>query len=579
MDPTSGSASNPLPTTLNGAGFASGAQVFFGDPRTGAFAGMNPSVVSTNVINVTPPPVSSPGPVHVTVTLPGGWTALMPDAYTYGPHILWVNSSAGPSAGGTNVRLYGYGFQYSTNQISVRVGGQAATVRTVFLSPGISPFTFPVHNIEFTTPPGSPGLADILITTPAGSTTMSRGFQYLNIAQVIPVPGAISQVIYDKARAKLFATNLARNQVEVYSLTTQAFEPPIHTGTTPDGIALTPDGARLAVGNFADGTMTIVDPDNPSTGTTVPVLDPSDVACRAYLGIIVPVKPRRVLFQTTCRDVISGRFQLLDINTMTKGCVAMSACDTFLRSTGSFGFGNAAASALDGRLVFGTSPGDVDSSVSLWDTDADTFVSNRIGGGWSDAAGAADGNQFAGFFALANRNIEEDGFVWDVELLRLDFNVLFGQKLNASGSLLYIPYKEGVGIFDVGRRRLAMKIGAPEPLPATIDSMSIDEHGKRIFLVSQSGVTILELNQVPLSIGHASPALGPSTGGTQVTIRGSGFQQGATVKFGSVSVATTFVDASTLTAVSPSFASGPASLAVTNPDGRIYKRDNLFRFN
>lgn len=579
MDPPSGTLTNPAQTTVNGAGLGIGAQVFFGDPRTGALAGSNVSVASTNVINVTPPNANSPGPVHVTVTQPGGWAALIPDAYTYGPHALWLENSAGTPAGGTNVRLYGYGFQYPSSQISVMVGGRVATVHTVFAFAGFSPFPFPVHNIEFTTPSGTPGWADIVITTPAGSTTIPRGFQYLSVGQVYPIAGAIGQVIYDKARARLFATNLARNQVEVFSIASASLLAPIPAGPVPDGIALTSDGARLAVGNFGNGTITVVDPDNPSTTVTGSVMDPSDVSCRAFLGMLVPVKPRRILFQTTCRDVISGRFQLLDAATMTTGCGVSSACSSFLQRTGSFGFGNVAASASGGKLVFGTSPGNVDSTISLWDTDADTIISNRVGGGWSDAAAAMNGNRFAGFFNLVNRDLEEDGFVSDVQHLRIDLNLLFGQKLHPSGSLLYFPYRDGVGIFDVGSRRLAMRIGAPETLPATIDSMAIDEHGKRIFLVSQNGITILELNQVPLSIGYASPAQGPSAGGSTVTIRGSGFQQGATVKFGSVTVTATFLDESTLSVTAPSLPPGPVTLTVTNPDGRNYRLDNMFRFN
>lgn len=55
--------------------------------------------------------------------------------------------------------------------------------------------------------------------------------------------------------------------------------------------------------------------------------------------------------------------------------------------------------------------------------------------------------------------------------------------------------------------------------------------------------------------------------GTTITITGSGFQSGATVTFAGVaSPAVTFVSATTLQAVVPNVATGPAAIVVTNPD-------------
>ena len=62
------------------------------------------------------------------------------------------------------------------------------------------------------------------------------------------------------------------------------------------------------------------------------------------------------------------------------------------------------------------------------------------------------------------------------------------------------------------------------------------------------------------------PASGPPAGGTPVTIRGTGFFQGAVVTIGATPAAqVVVVDASTISAVTPANAAGGADVVVTNP--------------
>lgn len=69
-------------------------------------------------------------------------------------------------------------------------------------------------------------------------------------------------------------------------------------------------------------------------------------------------------------------------------------------------------------------------------------------------------------------------------------------------------------------------------------------------------------------VSTATPSAGPVAGGTSVTIAGSGFQNGATVKFGNaVGINTVYVDANTITSVSPpATIAGLVDIIVTNPD-------------
>lgn len=75
----------------------------------------------------------------------------------------------------------------------------------------------------------------------------------------------------------------------------------------------------------------------------------------------------------------------------------------------------------------------------------------------------------------------------------------------------------------------------------------------------------------PPTVTAVSPNYGPTTGGTQVTIQGSGFQAGATVRFGGITaVSATVITPSAITAVSPGAATtGAVTVEVINPDTQV----------
>jgi len=69
-------------------------------------------------------------------------------------------------------------------------------------------------------------------------------------------------------------------------------------------------------------------------------------------------------------------------------------------------------------------------------------------------------------------------------------------------------------------------------------------------------------------VGSISPATGPKTGGTNVTINGSNFTDIATVKIGGVVTTFNLVDSLTITAVTPAYAvTGIVDVEVFSPFG------------
>ena len=137
-------------------------------------------------------------------------------------------------------------------------------------------------------------------------------------------------------------------------------------------------------------------------------------------------------------------------------------------------------------------------------------------------------------------------------------------------------------IDDIHRWQPAATVAFPEPFvpsysPATDRMLAIDNTGTDLFGVTNSGITMMVLNPVPLSIGNLQPSSASPSGGATITIRGTGFQSGATVAFGGVHAATTYVDQNTLTAALPSLPAGWQDVSVTNANGMSYTAPGIFQ--
>ncbi|HEX5412863.1 MAG TPA: IPT/TIG domain-containing protein [Terriglobia bacterium] len=83
-----------------------------------------------------------------------------------------------------------------------------------------------------------------------------------------------------------------------------------------------------------------------------------------------------------------------------------------------------------------------------------------------------------------------------------------------------------------------------------------------------------------IAVSGASPTAGPTSGGTVVTITGSGFQAGASVAFGSSnSSAVTVASSTQINAISPPGSSGTVAISVTNPNGQSASLSSGFTYS
>lgn len=84
----------------------------------------------------------------------------------------------------------------------------------------------------------------------------------------------------------------------------------------------------------------------------------------------------------------------------------------------------------------------------------------------------------------------------------------------------------------------------------------------------------------PPIISTVTPSVGPTTGGTLVTVNGTGFSSNTAVLLGTASCAVQTINTAgtTLTCTSSPAAAGIVSATVTNPDGQTYSKSNAFSY-
>lgn len=604
--PSEGPNTGGTTAVLTGQNFDATAQV-----KIGTQIAANAQVNGPTQMQVTTPPDATSGPANIAAYFSSGWFALAPDAFSYGPQIREILPNAGSKAGGDLVSIYGYGFGTDATKITVNFGATAALVQKVESVPAFASsagfdaaYPSPLQRITVQTPAGTPGAADVSVSSPAGFATFARGFQYLQNVQVFTRAGFYKFLLYDKARQWIYMSNI--DHVDVFDLNAMQFRSPLQPpgGPPPNaqlrGIALTPDGAQLAVADFGAQSVYLMNPDL-GTGTAAFV---GGVAGFANSGParVAPTSAQTIFVALAAEGGTGGCSTCLaqmDLSASPPK-VQVAPQPQVSALTGS----PLLQASADGTRVFfsfATPPG---GPLAAWDAASPGQFSTAIANTTAtDLAAAADGAQFAldqnGFPEIRDALLRLTGTATSAELERVPSRTAVpGIAMHPSGALLYRPFligappsalpitgvQGGVDIVDTHSGQLRLRLLLPEPfamLSADSDALharflTIDETGQRLFALTASGLTVVQLASVPLGIGSVTPASGAASGGTLVTIHGSGFQSGTTLTIGGESAAVTFKDMNTLTFTTPALSLGPQQIVLTNPNGDPYSLDAAF---
>ena len=608
--PSQGPITGGTATLLAGQNFESTAQVKFGQQLA------TPATVSAAQIQVTAPPSVTNGAIELTAYFPSGWLAIAPDAFSYGPQIIEVLPNVGSKVGGDAIQIYGYGFGSDASQLIVKIAGATANVQKVedvtSLANSLaldSTYPFALQRITLLTPPGTPGQSGVSVTSTAGATTSARAFQYTQSAQIFAKPALYKFILYDQKRQSLYLTTT--DHVDVFDLAAAQFH---STGITPPGgpppnaalrgLSLTPDASQLVVADFGAQSIYLFNPDA-ATGTTVPVggvagflnSGPARVAATNAQTVFVAMSGEGGS-SAACSACLS------QLNLSATPPTVQPAPQPEVATLAGVPLVQADAVGDTVFLAYDAVPA---GPVGAWSAGApNQFTTSLAKESAIDLAAASDGTIFASRTSsgteIRSANLMLTAITASPELEQIPTRVLVpGMTLHPTGALLYQPFltgpapaappatgiQGGVDITDAHTGRLRLRIFLPEPLAALstdLDALhgsflAVDENGQRIFALTTSGLTIVQLATVPLAIGTISPTSAPASGGATLTIRGSGFQSGVTVTINGKSAATTFKDMNTLTVTTPPPTAGPQQIVITNPDGNSYALDAAVTVN
>ena len=273
----------PAPTGAgSGDGIASSMEAYFGTtPAPQDTVGpYSSSSNGENFLTATTPATMTPGPVSVLLTDANNNVVFLPDAFTYGAKILRVQPSAAGPAGGDSITIYAYGLGFfDLSDIHVTIGGTAVDMKNATLNSYVS-ITFPEASVTISVPPGTPGWADVQITTSNGTDTLKRGLQYLS-AETEITGGPFAYAVYDAVRNLFYLTGNG-NTVSVFNASSQSMgkaltSSSISSGSTLQQEAITPDGSKLLVVDPSDQAIIVFDLVG-GTSTKVSVVLPSDPA-------------------------------------------------------------------------------------------------------------------------------------------------------------------------------------------------------------------------------------------------------------------------------------------------------------
>jgi hypothetical protein len=383
------------------------------------------------------------------------------------------------------------------------------------------------------------------------------------------------------------------NHVDVFSLASTSFLSPITVPTINSlvqlgGMGLSPDGSSLLVTNFADGSVAIVNPDNPASSQVVPIVAPAgstawdqgpqSVAVSNTSKALINVAGSAYGFPSLRRKVKSpgkasssngssppAGFWELDLSTMTATPVTAP-----LEGGSSIGTLSLKASDDGSKVCFS---GEYQ-PLSFYDSATDTFTQGPgQGGPWECAiggSGIASNNGEDTLPAVSDLALHVNGAI---SLTDYDYYSLFtassynatGLLVDATGALVYQPFVDEIVIFDGHTGQLRERIAMPSKIEQISNgALARDTTGTQIFAITASGLTVIQLDTLPLGIGSVA------TAGSTWTIFGTGFTQGTTVSADGTNLNATFANSQTLQVVSAPDLNTVEEITLSNANGYSY---------
>jgi hypothetical protein len=588
--PDEGPLNQPTTTQFTTGLFKIIPDVFFGNLR-----GLNPSFYNAaNQLAATAPASSTLGPVNIKAVESDGVMAFMPQGFTYGSLPVQYGTLAAAPSGGVLADLFGYGFSIdvpgAVTQVSVGTAQSPIQGKNLLTSFG---YPFPLQHLVIAIPAGPSGTQDITVNSPAGSAVATKAFRYVKSVTDFPSPDSFLYVLHDPHRDQLYLS--AVDHIDVFSLATRSFGVPIAVPSKGGtrlllGLALTPDGSKLLAANQSDQSVAIINPDNPTVGAVAISVPPTPLSGNPGPFQMATTNTGHVFVTLTVGNALSGGgtpicdIDLSSLQTTTANLPAGSSVNLN---------NNYIQASLDGTTVAEATSNSSGGPLLSWSAASNTWQVHLVGGQfWDNVAISGDGRVLAvdsssDSLSFPFPYLLDSGLNLTAQINFPDFQgVQEGPSLQVdqSGALVYAVNAAGVDIVDARTGQLRERVLLTEPIlggptqvvPTTPSKvMAITPAGDQIFLLTSGGLTVVDLDSVPLGIGSLTPDAG--AGGTLVSVRGTGFVNGTSISVNGTPAGVSFVNSSTLSVTIPTgVQKGAAQFTLTNPDGSKFTLEAAF---
>lgn len=401
---------------------------------------------------------------------------------------------------------------------------------------------------------------------------LTRGALAALLAAAVLSAGAATRA--SAAAHDIYVVNSGDNSVSVVDPTTNRIVATVPVGSSPRGVAVSPDGSQAWVTSEGDDTVSVISTATNTVTATIPVGgSPESVALspdgtRAYVGL-------------GSGRGIPGSIGVIDTST-----------DTVIASVTVGVAPEDIAVSSDGSRVYNVNAG---GSVSVIDAATGTVIATITGSGL----------QFPLSITLSpdgTRAYVPDGSANLVFVIDTATNTITGSfstagaepidvSLTPDGARAYVATNDGVSVIDTATDTIIATIPIPaDGLPLAIlmsgdgttaytanaftnDVSVIDTATNTVTYTIPVGNSPVDLGQAPTvpppAIASINPNSGVLGGGTTVTITGTAFTGATAVSFGRTPATSFTVNSDTsITATAPPAAGvGSVDITVTTPAG------------
>jgi len=576
ISPNSGPATGNNPITITGTGFSSLNEILIG-----GFFVYATSDNGTSISFDVPSRNYLPGPTDITVNAQGNGMTTVRRGYTFiaAPTITGVDTSAGPVAGGTPVKITGTNF---TGATSITFAG----------APPVSPTVVNDTEISAVTPAHAAGSAAITVTTPGGTGTLANGFTYVlppSIGSVSPDSGSG----YSETTVTITGTNFSgATAVKFGNDDASSFtvnSPTSITAKTAGGTGIVNVSVTTAGGTSSSGQFTYLGPPSirgidtatgPTAGGTSVTINGSNFTSSSsvkfgtadatsvtfvdatQLKVVSPAHEAGMVLiavKTGGGNATFTGFTYGDTPTITE--VAPTAGPTAGGNTVIItGTGFSAAETTD-AVKFGA----VTASYTVESDSTIKATAPQLGAGTYDitvrtpvgtsAASAAD--QYNSVAAPTVTSIDKiiGTTAGGTQV------VIKGTGFSAAEQTGAVKFGTAVANYTINSNT-QITAWSPSGSAGTVD-VTVKTPGGTSDTSSNARFTFVAAP----TLNYVDPVAGPTAGGATVTLSGSNFTPDATVTFSGTPVSATVNSATSITVTTPARTLGGVSVIVTTPGG------------